>query len=136
MDGALIEPIVILNAVFGERFLHAGNILRQSEINQRLPAFGLVRIYIPVSENRGELLCAHADIIAVVTILRQFDRIFSQKMLKITHLQRESKFFDLVARVVDVEFPQTSNPAYRALRLGNLPMRRRGHCPYALGRLG
>ena len=105
MDGALIEPIVILNAVFGERFLHAGNILRQSEINQRLPAFGLVRIYIPVSENRGELLCAHADIIAVVTILRQFDRIFSQKMLKITHLQRESKFFDLVARVVDVEFP-------------------------------
>ena len=40
----------------------------------------------------------------MVAVFRQFDCVLAKIVLQVAHLQRKGKFFDLVARVVNIEF--------------------------------
>ena len=103
MEGRLLEPAVILNAVCAQVPLQPGNVLRQSVIHQRLAPLLCGRIHIPVAVFLDEILGVLHNIHALVGVLRQLHR--RVIMLQIAHFQGSGELLNLIAGVVHIKLP-------------------------------
>ena len=105
MKLTLPEPYVIHDPVTLQILPQGSHILLQRVIHQRGLALCLAarQILVPIEGNEG--LCVVRDVLPVIAILRERNGIFALKLLDIPGVQRISELFDLVSRVVDIEFP-------------------------------
>ena len=103
MQRGLEEPLVKLNAVALEVRLHFGNIVRKTEVRQRVTACLLIGVKQTVAVFRAVRLGKLADIVAVVAVLRELDGVLALDQLDIARLDALGKLVDLVAEVVDIE---------------------------------
>ena len=101
---AFQEPLVVLDAVFGEVSFHLRNVARQCKLHQGLAAVFRRCIHIAVAEFLRKLRGALLDVVAVVAVLREFHGVLAFINLQIACFQGIAEFFDLVARVVYIEF--------------------------------
>ena len=104
VQGAFKEPHIVSNPVGFQVLPQFFDILGERVADQLPPAVRAVRLHQPVSVEVSELLRAGFDIVPVVTVLGKFHCILSLVNLKITRLERPAEFFNLVARVVHIEF--------------------------------
>ena len=102
MQIALEEPAIVMHAVFFHIRFHLRNVFRQAEADERFAALLLGDVHQAVAVFCGVFLCEVENILAVVTVLRKLRRVLREKLL-ITDRKRKAEFFELVARVVDVE---------------------------------
>ena len=112
MQFAFVEPLVVLDTVFREIFPHILDVFRQRKRHERRTAFRFALLQERVAVKVGEFLCARRNIRAVIAVLRQLGRVFSQKQLLIANVQRKAEFVNLVARVVDIKFPRNAVPRH------------------------
>ncbi|MPM67235.1 hypothetical protein SDC9_114156 [bioreactor metagenome] len=103
MQLAFAEPHVVVDAVFFHRGFHRGDIQWQCKVDQCLLAFGFVLFDKAVAKLAGKLGSALFDVLALISLFGERHGIFAQKQLQIAGRKAVAKFFDLVARVVDVK---------------------------------
>ena len=103
VEGGFPKPAVVMDAVGGQIPLEAGHVQRQGVIHQGLAALLLRRIHIAVAVDGREGLGVLHNILAVIAVLRHLDPV--PVKLEIPQLQGHAEFIDLVAGVVDIEFP-------------------------------
>ena len=103
MQGAFAEPVVIDNAVLLQIPFQTGDVLRQCKCHQCVPSglgIGVDILVTVFSDKVFRMLC---NVCPVIGIFRHFHR--GVKVLEIPHFQRSGKLFDLVAGIIDIEFP-------------------------------
>ena len=102
---AFPEPDIVADAVAAEIPLQGGDVLRQRVGHQRVAALLLRGGDIAVAVKRGKGLGVVDDIQPLIAVLRQGVAFLALEKLQVPHRQRSAEFIDLVAGVVDVEFP-------------------------------
>ena len=103
MQGALLKPYIVGDAVLAQILLHVGDVDGQGKIDQGLAALGLVHVQVLVTVLFGEGLGAVDDVRALVALLGQGAGLFTQEQLAVAHRQALAELLDLVARIVQVE---------------------------------
>ena len=103
VQSAFAEPVVIDNAVLLQIPFQTGDVLRQCKCHQCVPSglgIGIDILVTVFSDKVFRMLC---NVCPVIGIFRHFHR--GVKVLEIPHFQRSGKLFDLVAGIIDIEFP-------------------------------
>ena len=116
MQAALEEPLVKVDAVALKIALHARNVIRQAEGHERRAALGArhgeVLVAVALVDEPGQLL----DVVAVVAVVREFDRVLTLDELEVARLDGLAEQVDLIAGVIDIEL--TPDIVARALEHG------------------
>ena len=102
VQSALFKPIIIFDSVLQQIPFKACNVFGKRKINERLAPFAAFCLNIFIAVFCGKALCVLGYICALISVLGHFDAVFVK--LKIAHLKRSGKFFDLVAGIVNIEF--------------------------------
>ena len=116
VQAALEEPLVKVDAVALKVALHARDIVRQTEGHERRAALGArhgeVLVAVTLVDELGERL----DVVAVVAVVREFDRVLTLDELEVARLDGLAEQVDLIAGVIDIEL--TPDIIARALEHG------------------
>ena len=100
---ALAEPRIVNDVIFLQVALQPLHVQRQGIIHQRLAALGLGRMQILIAVDIGERSGVVDDVLPVVAVLRHLNGV--AEVLTVTDIEAQTELFDLVAAVVDIEFP-------------------------------
>ena len=116
MQTALEEPLVKVDAVALKVALHARDVVRQTEGHERRAALGArhgeVLVAVALVDEPGERL----DVVAVVAVVREFDRVLTLDELDVARLDGLAEQVDLIAGIIDIEL--TPDIVARALEHG------------------
>ena len=102
---ALMEPHVVLDAVFAQVALQPGDVLGQRVGDDRLFQFLKTGVHVSVAVRFGKFPGALHDVGALVALGGQGAGFFAFVQLQVADGQAFAELFDLVARVIDVELP-------------------------------
>ena len=103
MQAGLKEPLVVVDAVALKVALHLRDVAVKAEARERVVAGLLVAVEVLLALLLIKQLRQLADVVAVIAVLGEFDRILALDDLEVARLQTLGKLLDLVARVVDIE---------------------------------
>ena len=103
VEGALMEPDVVLDAVLAQIALEAGDVLGQGVGGDGLFQLLKVGVGVAVAVDGSKLLGALDDVGALVALLGQGAGLLTLVQLQIADGQALAELLDLIARVVDVE---------------------------------
>ena len=116
VQGALVEPDIVIDAVLAEVALEGSNVLGQGVVHegvlqglegfageQLLFAHPLAGGHIGVAVDLGELTGQYLDVAALIALGGQGIGLLAAELLQIADGKALAELLDLVARVVDVE---------------------------------
>ena len=103
MQAGLKEPLVVADAVALKVALHLRDVAVKAEARERVVAGLLVAVEVLLALLLIKQLRQLADIVSMVAVLGELDRILALDDLEVARLQTLGKLLDLVARVVDIE---------------------------------